>query len=118
MAAAAKARADPADIGCELFGAQADTHFSLVELFKKCRNGHSADRADMIDQSFIVFGQRADFRRSAARERDTGHLVVGGKAQSVEQSAQELEAAPWVALIHFLREIRNVHARPDELRGD
>src|SRR6478735_5508402 len=47
------------DVGTRVFGSQTDSHFLILQLFKKGRDDNAVDRADMIDQTLIVFRERA-----------------------------------------------------------
>src|ERR1700746_3338707 len=58
--AAAEFLANRADIDRFIFRTHADAHFVVSQFFKEDRNDNAANCPEMIDQSFVVFGENRE----------------------------------------------------------
>src|SRR6266478_3620824 len=59
MPTAAEFLANRANIDGFVFRTHAHAHFALGKFFKKDGDDHAANRPEMIDQAFVVFGKNA-----------------------------------------------------------
>src|SRR5205809_2147508 len=59
VSSAPKFLADYADIHSVAFRAHADAHFAFGQFFEEDSNDNATNRAQMIDQAFVVFGKNA-----------------------------------------------------------
>ena len=73
------------DVDAIILGTHADAHFSLGQFFKKDRDDDSLDRAQVIDQAFIVFGFGAEFGGDFQAETKAGDLAVPLEAHRAEK---------------------------------
>jgi len=61
MSAAAEFLANGTDINGIAFRTHADTHLAIGQFLEENGDNHAANRAEMIDQPFVVFGKNAQF---------------------------------------------------------
>jgi hypothetical protein len=85
MATASKFLTDGADIDGIGFGPHADTHFSIQEFFKEHRHDDAANRAQMIDQAFVILGKNPEIGGCFQCETKTRHLAFLLEAHGSQQ---------------------------------
>src|SRR5947208_2947285 len=59
MSATAKLLADGTNVDGIAFRTHADAHLAVGQFFEEDGNDHTANRAEMVDQPFVVFGKNA-----------------------------------------------------------
>src|SRR6266705_133601 len=59
MPATAKLLADGTNVDGIAFRTHADAHLAVGQFFEEDGNDHTANRAEMVDQPFVVFGKNA-----------------------------------------------------------
>src|SRR6266849_3616561 len=62
MSAAAKLLADGTNVDGIAFRTHADAHLAVGQFFEEDGDDHTASRAEMVDQAFVVFGKNTKLR--------------------------------------------------------
>ncbi len=117
MAAALELLADLADIDRRDFRAGADADFVFGKFLEKYGRFDAFDRAEVIDDAFVVFGEDLEFLDDIQRQRESGDPVVRMKLGGVQRVAKEVETAARLAVIHRAGEAGDIHAAGDQVRG-
>src|SRR5947209_11584256 len=115
VTAAAKFFANRANIHLVAFRTHAHPDFAFREFLKKYCNDDAADRAQMIDQSFIVFGENAELFRGSNGEAETRQPAVGIKSHRAEEIAQQFNATPGIVFVSELADFADIDAGAHEL---
>src|SRR5205814_10227252 len=108
VAAAAKFLTNRADIYSFVFGTHADPHLAFGKFFKEHGYDDAANCAEMIDQSFIVFGNHTKFCSSVQPEAKRCGSSAFTKLHRLQQLPQEFESASGVILVQLLANFADV----------
>src|SRR4051795_5786233 len=102
MSTAAELLANRRDVRRFIFRAHADAYFAVEQLFEKHRNNDAFDRAKMVDQSFIVFRENAEFFGRLQTQAEARDFAAAVEAHRTEQFAQQFNAASRIAFVQQL----------------
>ena len=84
MSAAAKLLADGTNVDGIAFRTHADAHLAVGQFFEEDGDDHTASRAEMVDQAFVVFRYGADLPGDFQAQAEIGDLAVCLKLHGVE----------------------------------
>src|SRR6266404_855794 len=118
MSAAAKLLTDRAHVYLFVLRMHAYAHLTVSQLFKKNRYHDSANRAEMIDQAFIILGNNLQLRRRFQAQAETGDTAFAFKAHCAQQFAQQFNSPARKIFVNLSTDRSNIDTRPDQLRRD
>src|SRR4051812_27977133 len=118
VAASAEFLADRANVRGLRFGTHTDPHPGVGQFFEEHGDNDALDRADMIDESFVVLRPDAQFRRHLQTQAKTGDLPPAFKPHRPEELAQEFGPAAWITFVKQLAHAAHIHAAAEKLRAN
>jgi hypothetical protein len=118
MAATLEAKTNCADIRTLVLGAHADADFAVIQFFEKDRDDDSLDGAQVIDQAFVVFGDNAESVCRRDRKAEACDFAAGVETHTIEQNAQQLDAAARIALVKLLAQAADVDPATQDISRD
>src|SRR6266404_703311 len=118
VSSSAELFADRTHVHLFSFRSHAHTHFAVRKLFEKNRGDHAADRAEMIDQPFVVLRQNAELFRHCETQTKTRDAIIGVKTHRPKKIAKKFDSAPGIIFVSQLADPANIDAFAHKLGRD
>src|SRR5438874_1211412 len=99
VAPASEFLADCTDIHGFFFRSHADAHLTVGQFFEENGDDHAADRAQMIDQTFIVFRKNSQLCCRPQAEAKTRHTAALTEAHAAQKLSKQFQTASGIAFI-------------------
>src|SRR5215216_2541461 len=108
VASAAEFLTDRADIDGFVFRSHADAHLTVGQFFEENGDDHAAHRAQMIDQTFIIFRKNTQFFCRLQAEAKTRHIAALTETHRAQNFPEQFQTASGVAFVQLLADFANV----------
>src|SRR4051812_130509 len=115
VSAAAELLTNRAYIHAFVFRSHAHAHLAFIQFLKK--NGHddTANGADVIDQAFVIFRQRAEATGSFQAQAKTRDFATSLETHGAKELTQKLDATPRIIFIGVAADLADIDAGGNEL---